>query len=54
VLSDKWYNVELKAHQNIFVAKFGLEKENISSKYNIAPLVLKAEDTYLVSGAVGF
>jgi len=44
----------LKVNQNIFVAKYGLEKEDISTKYNNAPLVLKAEDTYIVSGAVGF
>jgi len=53
VLSDKWYNVELSAKQNLFQAKFGIEKDNVATKYNNLPVVLRGEDLYLKSGSVG-
>jgi len=53
VLSEKWYNIELVAKQNVFSAKIGLEKENVPSKYVNIPIILRGEDLYLKSGQNG-
>lgn len=45
--------MELSAKQNLFQAKFGIEKDNVGTKYNNLPIVLRGEDLYLKSGSVG-
>jgi hypothetical protein len=37
----------------MFTAKFAIEKDNVPSKYNSLPIVVKGEDLYLRSGSVG-
>lgn len=34
----------------MFVAKFGLEKADVPSKYKTLPAILKGEDLYIKSG----